>query len=518
MHNAVALVHPMKSSLSPAPPNCCRLLSAAIVFLLFAQHTLAGNATWNLNPVSGDWNTAANWTPQTVPGPDDIATFAASNTTNISVSTYTAVIGISFAVGANPFTFTAPPGDVIEIRFNGVSNNSGAVQSFIASVDQQGNSGAVAFTGSTSTAGTNTVCIAEARRASFGDTGDVEFVDASAGSGLFFTRGGEIDGSIGGQLRFFAKATGANAVVTNEGGSVAGAGGGTTYFLNRSHAGKATLVAKGGSNGGGGGQIIFSNSATGDTARVEVFGNGTLLLSFRNAGLSIGSLEGDGIVNLGGFNLTVGANNLSTTFSGLIEEGSNGPSSLTKIGTGTITLGSPSTYSGRTIVGGGTLAVTNTTGSATGSGVVKVNAGVMGGSGTIAGAATVGTGSGTGAFLAPATGTKTQATLTIESSLTFRPDATYTYTFKAKKNTALSDKVVANGVTINAATLDLSGMTKGRMKRGTVLTLISNTSVSPISGTFSNLADGAIVNVNGNNLQASYSGGDGNDLTLTVVP
>jgi len=33
---------------------------------------------------------------------------------------------------------------------------------------------------------------------------------------------------------------------------------------------------------------------------------------------------------------------------------------------------------------------------------------------------------------------------------------------------------------------------------------------------FSNLPDGAIVNVNGNNLQASYEGGD--DLTLTVVP
>jgi hypothetical protein len=48
--------------------------------------------------------------------------------------------------------------------------------------------------------------------------------------------------------------------------------------------------------------------------------------------------------------------------------------------------------------------------------------------------------------------------------------------------------------------------------------VISNTSVNPISGTFSNLADGAIVNVKGNNLQASYTGGDGNDLTLTVVP
>ena len=39
----------------------------------------------------------------------------------------------------------------------------------------------------------------------------------------------------------------------------------------------------------------------------------------------------------------------------------------------------------------------------------------------------------------------------------------------------------------------------------------------PDSGTFHNLSDGAIVNVNGNNLRASYIGGDGNDLILTVV-
>ena len=51
-----------------------------------------------------------------------------------------------------------------------------------------------------------------------------------------------------------------------------------------------------------------------------------------------------------------------------------------------------------------------------------------------------------------------------------------------------------------------------------VLTLISNTSANPISGTFSNLADGSIVTIDGNNFQASYTGGDGNDLTLTVGP
>jgi hypothetical protein len=56
------------------------------------------------------------------------------------------------------------------------------------------------------------------------------------------------------------------------------------------------------------------------------------------------------------------------------------------------------------------------------------------------------------------------------------------------------------------------------MKRGLVLSLISNTSANPITGTFNNLPDGAIVTVNGNNLQANYEGGDGNDLTLTVVP
>ena len=95
---------------------------------------------------------------------------------------------------------------------------------------------------------------------------------------------------------------------------------------------------------------------------------------------------------------------------------------------------------------------------------------------------------------------------------------TLTPTFKAKNNKARTDLVIANGVTINNATITLSGRTRGRLTRGLVLTLINDTSAKPISGTFSNLPDSGIVNVNGNNLGASYEGGDGNDLTLTVVP
>jgi hypothetical protein len=39
----------------------------------------------------------------------------------------------------------------------------------------------------------------------------------------------------------------------------------------------------------------------------------------------------------------------------------------------------------------------------------------------------------------------------------------------------------------------------------------------PIIGTFANLPDGSIFAFGRNNYQASYCGGDGNDLTLTVA-
>jgi hypothetical protein len=85
-------------------------LLPVIVLLLSLQTTQAGSATWNLNPASGDWNTAANWTPPTVPnGPADTAQFAVSNTTDISISSPTEVNGTQFNPGASAFSITAPP-------------------------------------------------------------------------------------------------------------------------------------------------------------------------------------------------------------------------------------------------------------------------------------------------------------------------------------------------------------------------------------------------------------------------
>ena len=52
---------------------------------------------------------------------------------------------------------------------------------------------------------------------------------------------------------------------------------------------------------------------------------------------------------------------------------------------------------------------------------------------------------------------------------------------------------------------------------GTNFTAISNTAATPISGNFANLVDGATITVGNNSYLASYEGGDGNDLTITVV-
>src|SRR3954466_13002240 len=77
-------------------------------FALVAPHLVyAGSATWNLNPTSGDWNKAANWTPNTIPnGSSDTATFATSSITVASISATTEVNSVIFNSGASDYTIT----------------------------------------------------------------------------------------------------------------------------------------------------------------------------------------------------------------------------------------------------------------------------------------------------------------------------------------------------------------------------------------------------------------------------
>jgi autotransporter-associated beta strand protein len=233
--------------------------------------------------------------------------------------------------------------------------------------------------------------------------------------------------------------------------------------------------------------------------------------------IEIGSLEGDGLVSLGGVTgayLSVGTNNLNTTFSGLIEERFAGArSTLAKTGTGSLTLTGANTYTGGTQIEKGKLVVNNSDGSGTGTDSVGVfGGGQLTGIGRIAGAVII---SGPGAFLSPGNHGANPGTLATHSTLSFNANGIYRCALNSKN--AAVDEVVANGVAIDGARFGLVDPFGLQLPAGTVLTVIDNTSALPITGTFSNLPDGGTIRVGINIFKANYEGGDGNDLTLTVV-
>ncbi|MBA3960695.1 MAG: autotransporter-associated beta strand repeat-containing protein [Chthoniobacterales bacterium] len=530
----------------------------------------AGSATWKSNAASGDWNTATNWTPNTVPnGPGDTATFAVSQHTAISISANVEVSNIVFGAGASAYTIAPSPGVVLTLSGPGITNNSGITQNFVPENNASGAWGVVSFTNA-ATAGVGVTFVNPPGIANFSYGGEIDFSDsATAGFATFTNSGGTIEFGYGGLIHFSDNASADHGTFTSIASSAGLAEGGQIYFRDTSSAGHATFDTKGGvafqsigaltwfyesstaeeatmttEGGAGPGETLFLatstvgnstqiaadspgedfggllriyNSSTGGTARVEVFGNGQIDTTTRDTGhgkVIIGSLEGDGMavvrdINFGG-SLIVGSNNLSTVFAGTISSGRLG-----KIGSGALTLTGANGYDGPTIVRGGKLLVNNVAGSATGTGLLRVDIGALGGNGIISGPVTIGAGQASRALLAP--GVSGQGVLTTQNTLTFGSNGAYNWSFDAGTQTA--DEAVSNGVTIDPeAAFSPFGSGTGTLGNGTVFTAISNTSANPISGTFSNLPDGGVISVNGNNFQVSYEGGDGNDLTLTVVP
>lgn len=514
------------------------------VLFFSTQSSRAGSATWNLDPTTDDWNTAINWTPNTVPnGQADIATFSLSNHPAPSLSAAVELSEIIFAPGASAFTINFMRGRTMNLYGAGITNNSGIPQNFVLTLFR-GVPAQMVFHNS-ATAGDGVVYTVQSpypipgmlflddssagtsrlvNNSTLDDVhaGDILFSDnATAAEATIINNGGLFSGGQGANTDFLGSgngsATAGNARIIAHGGTVSGALGGSVSFGTGAHAGDATLIAYGGVTGATGGEIDFFGVATGDRARIELSGNASLNTTNITNSVTIGSLEGAGTVSLGASNLTIGSNNLSTTFSGVIEDDGGAGGSLTKTGSGKLTLSGTNTYTGGTIIAAGTLFITNRLGSGTGSGAVQVNAGKLGGTGKISGSVTVGTGSGPGAFLTPGTAAARLATLMIRNTLTFKADGTFHFGYKSTNPAA--DKAVANGVTIGTgAQLFFGPVDTGTLALGTVFTALDNTATTPIAGTFSNVGDGSTVTVGSNTFQADYEGGDGNDLTLTVVP
>ena len=335
--------------------------------------------------------------------------------------------------------------------------------------------------------------------------------NSTASSATIINDGAQTNGAFGGTTQFSGNASAGNALLINN-GSVSGyVTGGETSFSGSSTAGAATLIANGGPNGGtvGGSAISFGSDSTGGTPSLKIYGNGLLSISQHNGpGVTIGSLEGTGLVYLGGNTLSIGSNNLSTAFSGLIQDGgpySTHPTggSIAKIGSGTLVLAGHHIYTGQTIVNEGKLLIKGSVVTP-----VVVNGGILGGTGTV-GTTTIQP----GATLSPGDG---PGILHVAGDLTLSLGSIYLVELGGSALGIQYDQTaVVGAVALSGATLSLSlGF---RPQIGMTFTVLNNDGSDGVSGTFAGLPEGAAFAVDEQSFTISYQAGSGNDVVVTAV-
>ncbi|HEY1770640.1 MAG TPA: autotransporter-associated beta strand repeat-containing protein [Chthoniobacterales bacterium] len=544
-----------------ASVNGSTLLPATLAALLLfgLQATAhAGSATWDHNPKNGDWNTARNWTLQTVPnGPDDVAIFESSATTEVALSAAVELNEIEFRPEAPSFIVSLSPNAPLTLSGKGITNLSTATEGLYAG-GLSGGPGAITFrnratvrgpvtmgTRSGGTSSRGVITFSDTSNASISSSADVEYINDAGGrdslAGEIVFTGSSTAGKVfiensGGLFArdsakafiiFMQSSNAGQSIIGDEGGEARHAPGGETDFMDSSSAADVEIFTGAPYNGGLGGSIKFFGDSTGGQCMLGLGAKGTLDISAHNPpGLTIGALVSanaskSAVVFLGGNNLVIGQTQYPfAEFNGAIEDGGVAGGvggSITKIGPGSLTFTGANRFTGGTVVSAGAFTVANAGGSATGTGPVSITRGYLAGSGIIAGPVTIGTGNGSGAFLEPAYDYPRPRTLTIQNTLTFAADGTYIYSVEAPKNAVHADQVIAAGVTIEAgARFSFVGDKRQAVAVGTVFTVIDNTSASPIAGTFANLPDGSTFDAGPNTYLANYEGGDRNDLTLTV--
>lgn len=131
----------------------------------------------------------------------------------------------------------------------------------------------------------------------------------------------------------------------------------------------------------GTGQIDFRDNSTGGLAAFNLNGNNGILITGNNHTVELGSLSGSGrLIQFSGLNLSlvIGGNNQSTSYSGQLSQANPTlNASLTKVGTGTLTLSGNANYTGGTTISGGTLSVSSNNHLGAASGALTLDGGAL---------------------------------------------------------------------------------------------------------------------------------------------
>lgn len=276
------------------------------------------------------------------------------------------------------------------------------------------------------------------------------------------------------------------------------------------------------------GLILDQSNQIADTADVTINNGGVLFLTavFGFSTETIDELSGSGsVAGFGGglpgprnIGLTVGAGNGSSTYSGALDDQVSGALtilSLTKTGSGTLTLSGTNTYTGNTTVNNGTLLVNGST--AAGSAVSVQNGATLGGTGTVGDTVSVGS----GGAVAPGTspGILDTGNVTFASGSDF--DVEIDGTAGAGAVGGHDQLDVTGTVTLNNGDLNVA---LGYVPAiGDAFTIINNNGSDAVlgAGTFqvggNTIADGGSFLVSNQRFSIDYtSGTNSNDVTLTV--
>jgi autotransporter-associated beta strand protein len=346
--------------------------------LVAAPAALAQDATWLTTPASGDFNTAANWTPGGVPF--GFATFGNSSVTTLTFSGNRNIGGgFIFDSGAPAYTFDLVSGFGLQFQTDGIINNSANAPTFnvrnsplifndsstAGNAIINLNAGTVQFLGS-STAGTAQLNTAT------GTTFDFTGTAGPAVNGIFsagsISGDGNFDLGVGHRLLVGSNDLSTTVSGTIVSGAITKVGAGTlTLSGSNTYAGGTTLSS---------GALMIGNSSalgSGDLSMAL----GTTLGFDSAAAYTIAnniSIAGDPI-----FDVAAGP---AQTVSGVISDTDplSNPGIVEKNGAGTLILSGANTYSGGTIINAGTLQVTNSTpgtSSSVGIGAVTLNGGTF---------------------------------------------------------------------------------------------------------------------------------------------